>query len=103
MSIQFNIDQQPTFCKIEFCLDNGIIQTEDLQNLLPPDAVQNQFAHKGVVLSGRGPVWLYGFLIHYYHPTLWVATHDPRLQAAVVVATHDPSTKVGDLILLEPV
>jgi len=53
---------------------------------------------KGVVLSGRGPVWLYCFLAHYYHFTRWIATHDPRLGGAVVVMSHDPLRGIGDVV-----
>jgi len=53
------------------------------------------------VLSGRGPVWLYGFLVHFYHPTSAVAIFDPRLGGAVVVESHNQDFKVGDLIKIE--
>jgi CRISPR-associated protein Csx3 len=78
-----------------------IIKPEALKTLTPPDPIAQNFAHLGVVLSGRGPFWFYGFLVHYYHPTKWVATHDPRLQGAVVVASHTPEIKVGEIIPLE--
>ena len=72
----------------------------DLKVISPPDMVKENFAHKGVILSGRGPVWLYCYLSHFYHPTKFVATHDPRLQGAVVVQSHGSEYRPGDVIPL---
>ncbi len=74
----------------------GPIRPGVLKTLKPP-AVNGR---KGVILSGRGPIWLYGFLVHYYHPTVWVATYDPRLGGAVVVESHVPGVTPGDVIPL---
>ena len=77
-------------------LGNESVVPEELQNLeLPPiDATQ------GVVISGRAPIWLYGYLVHKLHPTAWVACHDPRL-GAVVVETHTRGVSVGMIIQSE--
>ncbi|MGQ9691848.1 MAG: CRISPR-associated ring nuclease Crn3/Csx3 [Thermoproteota archaeon] len=72
------------------------ITPEVLSSLAPPKVN----ATKGVVLSGRGPIWLYGYLIHHYHPTKFIATYDPRLGGAVVVESHCPGYKVGDVVRL---
>ena len=55
---------------------------------------------KGVLLSGRAPVWLYAHLVHECHPTLWVACFDPRL-GAVVTSTHSAVVRVGQVIPME--
>lgn len=70
---------------------------EDLSHLQLPAGIDPT---QGVVISGRGPLWLYGHLIHELHPTAWVACYDPRL-GAVVVASHSPRVRVGQVILLE--
>jgi len=54
-----------------------------------------------VIFDGRGPVWGFGMLIHEAHPTPWVACRDPRL-GAVVVASHSPDRKVGEVIEFPP-
>ena len=95
--ISFNIKENNNFVLIEFELSREI-SPFDLKNILPPDPVKNKFSAKGVVLSGRGPIWLYGYLIHFYHPTKFVAVYDPRLDAAVVIESHTEEVKVGDLI-----
>ncbi len=51
----------------------------------------------GVVLTGRAPIWLYGWLVHECHCTRWVACYDPRL-GAVVVSSHHPEARVGQVI-----
>ena len=99
--ITYKISNGPTYTLIEFELTDGIISPDALKSISPPDAILQNFAHKGVILSGRGPVWLYGFLVHYYHPTKWVATYDPRLDGAVVVETHTSEVQVGDVIRLK--
>ncbi len=64
---------------------------------LPQELKMNE----GILISGRGPVWLYGFLTHLAHPFKWVAIHDPRLGGAVVVERHSADAPaVGSLIPL---
>lgn len=55
----------------------------------------------GVILSGRAPVWAFAAMTHAAHPAAWVATFDPRLGGAVVVASHTPTVKVGDIVPLD--
>lgn len=86
-----------TFIKFDIS-NNTTIQPSTLKYLTPPNLVAQNLAHLGVVLSGRGPIWLYAYLTHYYHPTAWVATYDPRLSGAVVVQSHHPDYNVGDVI-----
>jgi CRISPR-associated protein Csx3 len=79
---------------IEFEIECGVITPQEVFSVeLPQVPFQ-----KGVVISGRGPIWLYGRLIHHFHPAKWVAVYDPRL-GAVVVQSHTPEVKEGDVIL----
>lgn len=96
-TIQFSTKETGDLVLIEFTVPSDF-SYEALNSLMPPDPVSLRFAHKGVVLSGRGPVWLFGFLVHFYHPTKFVATFDPRLKGAVVVESHGSKWKPGDLI-----
>ncbi|ACK41901.1 MULTISPECIES: CRISPR-associated ring nuclease Crn3/Csx3 [Dictyoglomus] len=52
---------------------------------------------RGLIISGRGPIWLYAYLVHYYHPTPFIAIYDPRI-GAVVIQSHIKSINVGDVI-----
>lgn len=98
--ILFKEITNPEFHLIHFELPDAVLTPDALTTITPPDYIHHNFAHKGVILSGRGPVWLYGFLVHYYHPTKWIATFDPRLQGAIVVASHDADVQVGSIIPL---
>ena len=80
---------------IEFEIDGGVCWPADLATLNPPEVDGT----KGVVISGRGPVWLYAALAHHYHVTAWVGTFDPRLGGAVVTSRHSPSAPaVGTVV-----
>lgn len=51
-----------------------------------------------VVLTGRAPIWRYCQAFHKVHGLACaIATHDPRL-GDVVVASHTPGLKEGDII-----
>jgi len=52
-----------------------------------------------VIVEGRAPIWRYGMAFHALHgsPAAAVAVYDPRL-GAVVVASHHPDYKEGQII-----
>jgi CRISPR-associated protein Csx3 len=78
-----------------FILGDGIIAPQELQNIALPAELDHK---RGVVINGKGPVWLFAHLVHLCHPTAWVATADPRL-GAVIVENHVPAgPRVGDVI-----
>ena len=57
---------------------------------------------EGLIISGRGPIWLYAAVLHkYMHTFAYVAVYDPKLRGAVVVATHLPPVKIGTVIPIE--
>ncbi len=78
---------------VEFKIDGGVTTPEEAFSVKLPDVPLN----RGVIISGRGPIWFYGRLIHHYHPARWVAVYDPRL-GAVVVQSHDTEVKEGKVI-----
>jgi CRISPR-associated protein Csx3 len=74
------------------------LEPEDLKKISPPNPIKNNFSDKTIILSGRGPIWLYGFLIHYYHPVKAISIFDPRYNAAIIIESHFKKYKVGDII-----
>ncbi|MGB9928064.1 MAG: CRISPR-associated ring nuclease Crn3/Csx3 [Methanosarcina sp.] len=62
--LNFNIEEKEEYTFISFKIPD-ILTPEDLSSLFPPSVN----GAKGVILSGRGPIWLYCFLTHFYHPT----------------------------------
>ena len=98
--VNFKVNILQDYAVISFDIEDAFTPSE-IKSLLPPDSIKLNFASKGIILSGRGPIWLYGFLIHFYHPTKFVATYDPRLAGAVVVESHSIDYKAGDVIPIE--
>lgn len=94
MAVTFKAVERERFTVVSFEIDDGVCTPADLRELTLPRIRSS----KGVVLSGRGPIWLYARLVHEYHPTAWVGTYDPRLEGAVVVAAHVPGMHVGDVV-----
>jgi len=79
---------------VEFTIPGNVLEPATLVDLNPPKVDGT----KGVIISGRGPIWLYGYLCHTYHPTAWVGFFDPRLGGAVVVQSHRQNIQVGQVL-----
>ena len=96
--IKLSVEEKTGFSVVSFTIDGGSCSPSDLQGLEIPEVPGNQ----GIVLNGRGPIWLYGFLGHHFHVSQWLAFSDPRLGGAVVVSSHTPGgVSVGDIIPIE--
>lgn len=93
MGVKFLTRMYEKYTLIIIGLD-GVAEPTILKVLKPP-AVDFK---KGVVLSRRAPIWLYCFLVHYYHPTRFIAIFDPRIGGAVVVESHIVEFREGDII-----
>jgi len=92
--ITINLSSKEQFELIEF-----VCPKEGATPEMLADVKVGEFKHgKGVVISGKGPVWLFGCMAHQCHHAKWVASYDPRLEGAVVFESHDPAVKVGTII-----
>lgn len=95
MTIQFKTTPVEGATLLELNIDGGVCEPSDLATLAPPEVPGTG----GVVISGRGPVWLYAALAHHYHTTQWVGTFDPRLGGAVVTSRHSRNAPpVGQVV-----
>ena len=83
---------------IQLNSNDGIIEPHSLRGLSLPSELQ---ASRGVVLEGRAPIWLYGYLVHACHATAWVGCYDPRLEGAVIVESHTRGVSVGQVLKLK--
>lgn len=92
-----NDNDDKVVIEFELC-ESGVITPDELKTVAPPDLVKSGDSNKLLILSGRGPIWLYCYLTHFYHVCRAIAVFDPRLQAAIVVQTHDASYQVGDIV-----
>ena len=56
-----------------------------------------------LIIGGRAPTWRFGMALHEAHgsPAGAVAFFDPRLGGGVVVASHRPGIKDGDVLPCE--
>ena len=95
-NIEFAVYEDVEYTTVSFEISIPLLPS-DLVNISPPTVDGT----KGVLLSGRGPIWLYCFLTHFYHPTKFIATYDPRIGGAVVVESHSVQHAIGDV--LEPI
>lgn len=95
--IQLSTDQKDGFVVVNIEIEGGTCSPSDLASLTPPELSGKH----GVILNGRAPVWVFGFLIHHCHATQWVATFDPRQSGGVVIESHTQGVAVGDIIPLE--
>jgi CRISPR-associated protein Csx3 len=87
-----------TFAEFTITTSGGVLSAADLKSISVPHTAP---MHKGIVFSGRGPVWLYGYLVHQAHCFAWVGIYDPRMQAAIVVERHTLTAPyVGDTITI---
>jgi len=99
MSVEFEVQEREHFTVVHFRL-SAPIDPKDLSLILSAAPVVS--GNKGVIISGRGPVWLHSALAHKYHPCLWVAHYDPRV-GAIVVESHTANVNIGDVIKVEDV
>ncbi len=90
--ISFEIEEKEKYIILSFYINENLTPSI-LKRIYPPKIN----TRKGVVLNGRGPIWLYGFLIHFYHSTPFLAIYDPRL-GAVIIESHIPELKPGDIL-----
>jgi CRISPR-associated protein Csx3 len=90
--INFNIEERQDFTIVTFAFE-GSLEPSILKGLQVPPVAFN----KGVVISGRGPVWLFAYIAHEYHPAAWVATFDPRL-GGIIVESHTPGINAGEIV-----
>lgn len=92
--LEFTVEQKNGYAVISFEIPGGVLEPDQLREIKAPKVELNQ----GIVLSGRGPIWLYNYLAHEYHTAQWVATFDPRFKGAIVTQSHIKGVEVGQRI-----
>jgi CRISPR-associated protein Csx3 len=98
-NVEFKITKKENLTVLEFELPSGTIVPEDLKEI-DIDPVKEHIAGSLVIISGRGPIWLYTTLSHLLHPCKGVAIFDPRIGGGIVTQSHSPEFTVGDIIPL---
>jgi CRISPR-associated protein Csx3 len=82
---------------VEIVNENGIIVPTDLKGLKLPKEIDYS---QGIVIEGKAPIWLHGYLVHECHPSAWVGCYDPRL-GIIVVATHTPDVAISQVFKID--
>jgi CRISPR-associated protein Csx3 len=85
------------FCLVEFVIPGGITTPEEFASAMA-GAQMFLSGDKVVLISGRGPDWGYGMLLHAAHPAPAVGIYDPWLRGYVVAATDSPDYTLGQVI-----
>lgn len=95
-SIEYSIHQLQNYQLLNFQLPgSGIVEPEILKEIKLPASIDFK---KGVIISGKGPIWLYAHLVHLLHISAWVAVYDPRIGAVVVQSHSKKSFSAGDVL-----
>jgi CRISPR-associated protein Csx3 len=77
---------------------DGILEHELLKEVCLPKEVQGR-EDRGLIISGRGPVWLYAHLTHLAHTFAWLGIYEPRHRGAIVVERHvQTAPSIGEII-----
>lgn len=84
--------------RIQITNDDGISEPEYLEGLKLPSGIDFS---QGIVIEGKGQIWLYAYLVHECHAAAWVGCYDPQYKGAVVVETHTRFVSVGQVLKLE--
>lgn len=86
-----------TLLEVEILGEGAIAIPSDLASFSLPDLPKD----RGVIISGRLPVWLFLGISESLIRYPWKATLDPRLGGAVVTKTAAPNTpKIGEVVTL---
>ncbi|PIQ09480.1 MAG: hypothetical protein COW71_06450 [Ignavibacteriales bacterium CG18_big_fil_WC_8_21_14_2_50_31_20] len=94
--IKFNEIKNDDFTILELLVESATIG--ELKVFIPPVLDKN----KGLVLSGRMPIWLGQFLLNYYSSKVkWVAQFDPRFGAVVLISNNINEKRVFEIIQID--
>lgn len=74
------------------------IGLEDLKSLTFPQLLAPNL---GIVLEGKAPLWLYGYLAQHYQSVPWIACYEPRLMGAVVAVDRTHTGLLGEVLPLK--
>jgi CRISPR-associated protein Csx3 len=89
---------RPTHTRLELALAGDYLDYGEAEGLALPPLPPG----KGVVLSGKLPLWLWTALVRVYRDAPWVAVFQPPLgDRAVVVASQDQAMPIGGLVISE--
>lgn len=93
-------DHLPEYRLVKFVIPGGVTSPKEFAESVTEIATELPGPRVALV-SGRGPIWGYGLILHAAHPTQAVGVFDPRLGdegGYVVVQSHSASLQEGEVI-----
>ncbi|MDP3940586.1 MAG: CRISPR-associated ring nuclease Crn3/Csx3 [Deltaproteobacteria bacterium] len=98
--MKYSIQEGPKYTLVEIDTEGPIVPADLAMFALPSIGTRHGEVppDRGVILSGRAPIWVYGALITRYCLAEWIATYDPRLGGAVVVGSYNNARRLGDVV-----
>lgn len=94
MNVVFDFDSVSSV--LTFSLPTGNVTPDDIA---PAIASLPPIMGKKIIISGRGPVWLFGAIVlAVKNNVATVATFDPKLGGGVVIHSISPDHPIGSII-----
>lgn len=89
-----DLQPRPDHTWLDLRLTESYLDYADAEGLpLPPVSPE-----RGLVLSGKLPLWLWTALVRLYTEVPWLAVFQPQLGGAVVVASRDGTKPIGQVV-----
>ncbi|MCD6289624.1 MAG: hypothetical protein J7M34_03905 [Anaerolineae bacterium] len=92
--LQTEVSLMDEYVRMEFVLPHHYVDYMEHEFLVMPPARDD----RGVVLSGKLPLWLWTALARAYRQVPWVAVYSPQYGGAIVVCACDGSRSLGTVI-----
>ncbi|MEK7275404.1 MAG: CRISPR-associated protein Csx3, partial [Candidatus Desantisbacteria bacterium] len=95
--LKWKIEDRGNYTFIEFSVScpSGAFVVADLPNVIVPEVSQK----KGIVISGRGSIWLTVAIVMAYRNADWIALFRPQDHVAMVVVRNTPhAPQLGEVI-----
>ncbi len=77
---------------------NQELSLNDLKEAVRPQLLNPGL---GIVLEGKAPLWLYGYLAQHCQTVPWIACYEPRLLGAVIAVDRTNTGLLGQVLPLE--
>ena len=99
--LQVRVLPRPDHVRLAFTPVGAYLDYEEVQGLpVPPPPGDSK---RGLVLSGKLPLWLWTALALAYRDAPWLAVYQPQWgDRALVVRSHVPTPQMGDLVTSPP-
>lgn len=94
--LQVKKDETDVRTHLEFFIPETYLDYDELATLVVPPVS----AGKGLILSGKLPLWLYTSLAVTYAYTPWLAVYQPNANGAILVASQDATRPVGSVMMM---